>query len=153
MRQHQMEKLDATGPDAMFGDNDINFDLQLKKLSVNTGILKEPEVQRIFCLWVEDWEEEARKKNDCVLEALLLQKYKGLVFHDPNSGNDFCIWQHNIEFRRGRGNGKFLLGVCAEDGVEDEAFTLELACDMIGDTPQKDCIQVVHQELDQEEEH
>ncbi len=93
MRQHQMEKLDATGPDAMFGDNNINFDLQLKKFGVNMGILKEPSVQRIFCLWVEDWEEEARKKNDCVSEALLLQKYTGLVFHDPDSGNDFCIWQ------------------------------------------------------------
>jgi hypothetical protein len=25
-----------------------------------------------------------------------------------------------------------------EDGVEDEAFTLKLACEMIGETPQKD---------------
>jgi hypothetical protein len=32
---------------------------------------------------VEDWDEEARKKNDPVMEALLLQKYTGLVFHDP----------------------------------------------------------------------
>jgi hypothetical protein len=30
---------------------------------------------------------------------------------------------------------------------------LELACEMIGDTPQKDGIHVVHRELDQEEEH
>jgi hypothetical protein len=78
-------------PDAMFGENDINFDLQLEKFGVNTGILKELAVQRIFCWWVEDWEEEARKKNDFVSEALLLQKYKGLVFHEPDSGNDFCI--------------------------------------------------------------
>ena len=98
---------------------------------------------------MEDWEEDARKKNDCVLEALLLQKYKGLVFHDPNSENDFCIWHQNMEYRQGRGNGWFLLGVCAEDGVEDEAFTLELACEMIGDTPQKDGVQVVHRELDE----
>jgi hypothetical protein len=144
MRQHQMEKRDAIGPDAMFGDDDINFDLQLEKFGVNTGILKEPAVQRIFCLWVEDWEEEARRKNDCMLEGLLLQKYKGLVFHYPNSGNDFSILQKNMEFHWGRGNGWFLLGVCAEDGVEDEVFTLELACEMIGDTPQKDDIQVVH---------
>ena len=54
MRQHQMEKLDATRPDAMFGDNDINFDLELEKFGVNTGILKEPAVQRIFHSWVED---------------------------------------------------------------------------------------------------
>ena len=72
MRQHEMEKLDATGADAMFGDDDINFDLRLEKFGVNTGILKEPAVERIFRLWVEDWEEEARKKNDCVSEALLL---------------------------------------------------------------------------------
>ncbi len=109
MRQHQIEKLDATGPDAMFGDNNTNFDLQLEKFGVNTGILKELEVQSVFHSWVEDWEEEARKKNDCVLEALLLWKYKGLVFHDPGPGNDFCIWQQNMEFRRGRGNGWFLL--------------------------------------------
>ncbi len=50
MCQHQMKKLDATRPDAMFGDNNINFDLQLEKFGVNKGILKEPAVQRIFCL-------------------------------------------------------------------------------------------------------
>ncbi len=144
MRQHQMEKLDATRPDATFEDDDINFDLQLKKFGVITGKLKEPAVQRIFCAWVEDWEEDARKKNGCVLEVLLLQKCKGLVFHDPDSGNVFCIWHQNMEYCRGRGNGWFLLGVCVKDGVENEAFTLELACKMIGDTPQKDGVQVVH---------
>jgi hypothetical protein len=107
MHKHQMEKLDAYGKDAMFGDLDINFDLQLEKFDVETSILKEPAVQRIFCAWVGDWEVEARKKNDCVSETLLLQlqKYKGLVFHDPDSDNDFCIWERNMEFRRGRGNG------------------------------------------------
>ncbi len=124
MRQHKMEKLDATGPDATFGDDNINFNLQLKKFGVNTGKLKEPAVQRIFRAWVEDWEQDARKKNDCMSEVLLLQKYKGLVFHDPDSGNDFCIWHQNMEYCRGRGNGQFLLGVCAKDGVEDETFML-----------------------------
>jgi hypothetical protein len=37
MHQHQMEKLDATRPDATFGDNNINFDLQLKKFGVNVA--------------------------------------------------------------------------------------------------------------------
>jgi hypothetical protein len=80
-------------------------------------------------------------------------KYKGLVFHDPDSGNDFCIWQQNMESCCGRGNEWFLLGVCTEDGVEDEAFMLELACKMIGETPQKDGIPVVRQEFDQEQEY
>jgi hypothetical protein len=42
--QLAMEKLDATGADAMFGDDDINFNLQLEKFGVNTNILKEPAV-------------------------------------------------------------------------------------------------------------
>ena len=50
MHLHQMEKLDATGKDAMFGENDINFDLQLEKFGVDTSILKEPAVQRNFAL-------------------------------------------------------------------------------------------------------
>jgi hypothetical protein len=58
-----------------------------------------------------------------------------------------------MEFHRGRGNGWFLLGVCTEDEVEDEVFTLELACEMIWETPQHNGIQMLHQELDQEEEH
>ena len=35
-------------------------------------------------------------------------------------------------------------------GVEDEGFLLELACGMIGDTPQRVGIQVVHREPVQE---
>ncbi len=67
------------------------------------GALKEPPVERVFRAWVEDWEEEARKKNDCVAEAQLLAKYKGLVFRDPDTGKSFSIWEQNMEFRRGRG--------------------------------------------------
>jgi len=44
---------------------------------VDTGALKEPAVERIFRAWVEEWEEEARKINDCVEEAhLLIQSLK-----------------------------------------------------------------------------
>ena len=43
-QHHQMEKLDATGKDAMFGEDDINFDLQLEKFGVNTSKLKETSV-------------------------------------------------------------------------------------------------------------
>jgi hypothetical protein len=68
----------------------------------------------------------------------LLQKYKGLVFHDLDSGNGFCIYDQNMEFRRGRGNGWFVLGVCSTNSVEDEGFLFEIACDLIGSTPQKE---------------
>jgi len=46
-----------------------NFDLQLEKFCVETWPLKEAEVDRVFWSWVEDWEEEARKKNDCVAKT------------------------------------------------------------------------------------
>ena len=61
--------------------------MQLERFDVDTGALKEPAVERIFWAWVEDWEEEARKKNDCVEEACLLTKYKGLIFNDLDSGS------------------------------------------------------------------
>jgi hypothetical protein len=84
-----MEKLDAVGHKAMFGDDDINFDLELERFGVDMNELKESPIDRVFRAWVEDWEEEARKKNDCVTEAQLLAKYKGLVFHDPDTGKHF----------------------------------------------------------------
>jgi hypothetical protein len=52
-----MEKLDATRHNAMFGDDNIKFDLQLKSFGVDMGALKEPPIKRVFWAWVEDWEE------------------------------------------------------------------------------------------------
>jgi hypothetical protein len=144
-----LEKLDATENNAMFGDDDINFDMQLERYDVDTGALKEPAVERIFWAWVEDWEEEARKKNDCVEEASLLTKYKGLVFNDPDSESTFSVWDRNMEFRRGRGNGWFVVGVSA-DKPDDEsckkAFSLEMACELIGATKQKEGVKVALRE-------
>ena len=53
-----MEKLDATGHNAMFGDDDINFDLELDSFGVEMGPLREPAVERVFWAWEKDWEEE-----------------------------------------------------------------------------------------------
>jgi hypothetical protein len=147
LRQEQMEKFAATtGNDTMFGEDDLNFDLQLEKFGVNTNILKKPAVQRIFRAWVEDWEQDDRKNNYVVAEARLLQKYRGLVFHDPDTDNGFCIYDQNMEFCRGRGNVWFVLGVCSTNAVEDEGISLEIACELIGGTPQKEGIQVMFRE-------
>ncbi len=43
-----MEKLDAMGHNAMFGDDDINFDFQLDTFGVDMGALKEPQVKCVF---------------------------------------------------------------------------------------------------------
>jgi hypothetical protein len=49
-----------------------------------------------------------------------------------------------MEFRWGRGNVWFLLGVCADNNVEDEPFSLEIACEFIGESWQRDGIQFLH---------
>jgi hypothetical protein len=50
-----------------------------------------------------------------------------------------------MEFRQGKGNGWFLVGVCADDEDSNETFTLEIACELIGETTQRDGVQVIHQ--------
>ncbi len=69
---------------------------------------------------------ELRNKNDSIAEARLLQKYKGLVYVDPDSNNTFSVCNKNMEYCRRAGNGWFVIAVCAVEGVEDEPFALEL---------------------------
>ncbi len=54
--------------------------------------------------------------------------------------------------RWGRGNGWFLVDVSMGNDVEDEPFSLEIACELIGETQQMDGIQVLHQEKDNYDE-
>ena len=53
--------------------------------------LKMPAIQRIFRAWFEDWETDNLRKQDCVIEAKFLTKYKDLVFLDPDSGSTFTV--------------------------------------------------------------
>jgi hypothetical protein len=50
-----------------------------------------------------------------------------------------------MEFHWGRGNGWFFVGVCADDEDNNEAFSLEFACELIGETPQRNGVQMIHQ--------
>jgi hypothetical protein len=40
--REKIEKIDATGLNAMFRDDEMNFNLQLEQFGVNTNALKEP---------------------------------------------------------------------------------------------------------------
>ena len=148
----RLDGLDATGNNKdMFTDDDINFDLQLEKFGVDLVALKQVPPKRVFRAWVEDWEEEARKKKDVVAEAKLLAKYKGLVFRDPDTDNSaFKVWEENLEYRSGRGGGWFVIGECDDDPDQQrsEAFSLEIACELIGETEQEDGIQVIQKEVE-----
>ena len=147
IHHEKMEKIDAVGKDAVFGDEDLAFELHLEKFGVDIAAFKEPAVQRIFRAFVEDWEQEDRKKNDCVAEARLLVKYRCLVFVDPDTEKTFSVYEKNMEFRRGRNNGWFVLAACSDQDNSDdyEAFLLEVACKVIGDTPQADGIMVIRE--------
>ena len=151
MKSDRLDSLDVRGDNVSFGDDDINFDLPLEKFGVDMVALKHVQIKRVFRAWVEDWEEEARKKNDCVAEAKLLAKYKGLVFRDPDTNYcAFKVWEQNLEYRSGRGGGWFVIGECSDDpqNVVLEPFTLEIACQLIGETEQEDGIQVIQMEVE-----
>ena len=130
-----LEKVDS-GPSAMFSDDDINFNLELERFGVNTTELVQS-VKHVFCAWVEDWEEEDRR---------ILAKYKNLVFHDPDTGGSFTVWDKNMGFRHGRGYRWMLLSTCVDNDVDDEAFALDIVCELIANTPQEAGIDVVQQE-------
>ncbi len=50
---------------------------------------------------MEDWEIELLQVNDCVAEARILEKYKDLVFYDPDTKKTFKVWGGNLEFHSG----------------------------------------------------
>ncbi len=72
--------------------------------------------------------------NNCVTEARFLAKYGDLVFLDPDSESEmmFTVYNKNMEFHQGRSNGWHVLA--ASSDADFEAFTLEIACVVIGET-------------------
>ena len=70
-----------------------SFDLQLKEFGIDLLAFQEPSTKRVFSPWVELWEKEIIQKNDCVAGAQLLEKYKDLVFYNPDNDCNYTI--HN----------------------------------------------------------
>ena len=115
--------------------------------------LKQSATTRIFRAWVEDWEKEMLKDNDCIAEARLLEKYKNLVFYDPDTDCTFTVASQNLEYRRGRKDGGWHL-ICEpnDDSEEAEPFAIPLANELIGVTQQADGVKVIHEVLEGSEE-
>ncbi len=63
--------------------------------------LRQPKIHRIFWAWLEDWEKELLEVNDCVAEAWLLEKYRDLMFLDPDTNKTFKVWSGTLEYHRG----------------------------------------------------
>ncbi len=65
----------------------FRFDLQVKDWGIDTTQLKEPAISQRIKGWTEEWEKESHKKNDAVLKAMFINKYKDIVFDLPDADN------------------------------------------------------------------
>ena len=52
---------------------------------MDTTELKLATPKRILRAWVEGWEEPLLKTNNIIVEVRLFEKYKDLVFYDPDN--------------------------------------------------------------------
>ena len=145
LRERAYENALLTTASQMWTDDDVNFDLQLENFGVETTVLQSVSRNRVFRCWEEDWELEAKKKNDPVQEARLLQKYKDLIFYDPDNEVNFTVHPGNMEFQRGRNGGWMAIGIPPDDvGLEEEPFELgDMLIEMIGSTEQADNITMI----------
>ena len=60
---------------------------------------------------------------------------------DLDTDLSFKVWEQNLEFCQGRGGGGwYQIGECADDPdiAQTEAFMLEIACQLIGETEQEE---------------
>jgi len=99
---------------------------------------------RVFRVWVEDWEKELLKNNDCVTEARLLDTYKGHVSFGTANNCTYTVWNKNFEYQKGRKGGWCVIGVPADDSLDDEPFLIgDMIIELIGDTDQAEHVRVI----------
>ncbi len=55
----------------------------------------------------------------------------------------YSVFEENMECHRGSNNGWHVIAESVEEGVEDGVFSLELACELIGLTPQASGVGVI----------
>ncbi len=82
--------------------------------------------------WTKEWEKERHKKNDAVLKATFVKKYKHTVFDLPDADNNtFYVVENEIAWVQGSDGGWTILSICDIEGVEDETLTLFLIISLI----------------------
>ncbi len=90
--------------------------------------------------WTEEWEKERHKKNDAVLKAMFVNKYKDTVFDLPDADkNTFYVGENEIAWEQGWDGGWTIYGVCNVDRVKDKKLTF-LAILLIRQKQQKEGI-------------
>ncbi len=119
----------------------FRFDLQLEDWGIDTTQLKEPAITQRIKGWTGEWEKEKHKKNDAVLKAMFVNKYKDTVFDLPDADNNiFYVGEDEIVWKHGWDGGWTIYGVCNVEGVEDEKLTPFLAILLIQQKQEKEGI-------------
>ncbi len=81
--------------------------MQLEEWGIDVDILRETSITQNFTGWTEDWEKEKHEKNDAVVRALFVNKYKDLIYRLPaQSENDidqiYVIREEDIVWCQGK---------------------------------------------------
>ena len=117
---------------------------------MDTSELKKKSAPCVFRAWLEDWEKHFIKHNECVAEARLLQKYKNLIFKDPDhEGVTWTVFGGHLEYRSGRCGGWGMIAEKSDNSDKDEPFFVnDMLIGMIADIEQAKRIVVVRQNTD-----
>lgn len=77
--------------------------------------------KQIFCCWLEEWEKPLLEKNDFVSMTKLLQKYKSIVWYDPDDNITYTACEERLRFLKPKkSNGWGVLGISENwDGVSE----------------------------------
>ncbi len=100
----------------------------------------------------EEWEKEKHEKNDAVVRALFVNKYKEISYSLPSQNeNDvdrmYFIWEDDIVWCWGRDGGWTIFGQYKDPVVEEEKTTPFLAVTCICDRIQADGIRILQPEI------
>jgi hypothetical protein len=106
---------------AHFWEDEDFHGLGLSKYGVDIHdlILKAP--TKIFRAWLEEWEKEILEVNDPVHQARLLEKYGGMVWHDPDFNEMLTANSDMMFFSRKRGERGYCVYGVKETWREGDA--------------------------------
>jgi hypothetical protein len=154
-----LERPNCETPDALWGDDDEQFDLGLEKWGVNVEELKKPlGPRRVFKCWMEYWE-NVMDKGD-VMRTKFLVKYGGLVFDDIDALPPVRMRVSSTKLKYIKQSGWHAMGEPPDykgDGSDDEvlepfAISEDVLIELIKTTEQPEILNV-RLVLNEEEAH
>ena len=85
------------------------------------------------------------------MEVRFLEKYKNLVFFEPDIECYFTVAPDNFEFWQGKVGGRHVISEPNDDDMDVEGFGMVLANTMIDKTRQADGVKIVCLDENQDE--